>query len=462
MTGTPLVSSVSSVAGMSRSDLAPAQTTHTAERAISPRSAETSRVSAQPRWTPPIPPVAMKWMPAIVHTAMVPPTVVAPEAPETAHVARSRGPTLRMSGPVASRSRSASSRPTRTAPSITATVAGTAPAPRTRASHSRATSTPMSAGSPWATIDVSSATTGSERMSARSISAVICRRPDGCLVIGRPAYGRRCYTRRSVQRRYRSRRAGHLRQPPQGGDRRSLFQLREADLPGLHGAGAGRHQVPRVRPHASLGPGHAAAAEGGAGDPDRLRGRLGARGGARLRRRHRPRVLHDHRRDRRRHPHRPRHAARRRLLPLRGDGLDRRRRGGLGVRLRRDRDRGVGGRERALVHPGAGPADRRILRLPRSVVSVARTRRRGVLRSFLVGGVVGAAAGVLAGPRLRRGRPRPDGRRVAGLKAFEGAPCWHYDRGEDDTADQWQAPWGGKSWTCDESRAVAKGPWRGG
>jgi hypothetical protein len=69
-------------------------------------------------------------------------------------------------------------------------------------------------------------------------------------------------------------------------------------------------------------------------------------------------------------------------------------------------------------------------------VSVDRTRRRGVLRSFLVGGVVGAAAGVLAGPRLRRGRPRPDGRRVAGLEAFEGAPCWHYDRGKDDTADQ--------------------------
>jgi hypothetical protein len=55
-------------------------------------------------------------------------------------------------------------------------------------------------------------------------------------------------------------------------------------------------------------------------------------------------------------------------------------------------------------------------------------RRRGVVRSFVVGGLVGAAAAVVA-PRLRRGRgPAPAGRPVAGLEAFEGAPCWQHDR----------------------------------
>jgi len=55
-------------------------------------------------------------------------------------------------------------------------------------------------------------------------------------------------------------------------------------------------------------------------------------------------------------------------------------------------------------------------------------RRRGAMRSFVVGSVIGAAAAVVAAPRLRRGR-RPDaGRRTAGLEAFEGAPCWDHDR----------------------------------
>jgi hypothetical protein len=50
-----------------------------------------------------------------------------------------------------------------------------------------------------------------------------------------------------------------------------------------------------------------------------------------------------------------------------------------------------------------------------------------VLRPFVVGGLVGAAAAVVA-PRLRRGRPpQPPGRQVSGLEAFEGAPCWQYD-----------------------------------
>ena len=54
-------------------------------------------------------------------------------------------------------------------------------------------------------------------------------------------------------------------------------------------------------------------------------------------------------------------------------------------------------------------------------------RRRGVLRSFVVGGLVGAAAAVVA-PKLRRGRvPGQAVRPVSGLEAFEGAPCWHHD-----------------------------------
>lgn len=57
-------------------------------------------------------------------------------------------------------------------------------------------------------------------------------------------------------------------------------------------------------------------------------------------------------------------------------------------------------------------------------------RRGGAMRSFVVGSVIGAAAAVVAAPRLRRGRrPGADGR-AAGLEAFEGAPCWDHDRAQ--------------------------------
>jgi hypothetical protein len=58
----------------------------------------------------------------------------------------------------------------------------------------------------------------------------------------------------------------------------------------------------------------------------------------------------------------------------------------------------------------------------------AAERRRGVVRSFVVGGLVGAAAAVVA-PRLRRRGPAPSARPVSGLEAFEGAPCWQTDTG---------------------------------
>jgi hypothetical protein len=51
------------------------------------------------------------------------------------------------------------------------------------------------------------------------------------------------------------------------------------------------------------------------------------------------------------------------------------------------------------------------------------------MRSFLFGGVVGGLVAVAA-PRVRRGlEPRDGPVSVAGLEAFEGAPCWEYDRG---------------------------------
>ena len=46
-------------------------------------------------------------------------------------------------------------------------------------------------------------------------------------------------------------------------------------------------------------------------------------------------------------------------------------------------------------------------------------RKRDRLRSFVLGGIVGASAALAAG---RRRRPRRQG--PAGLAAFEGAPCY--------------------------------------
>jgi hypothetical protein len=59
---------------------------------------------------------------------------------------------------------------------------------------------------------------------------------------------------------------------------------------------------------------------------------------------------------------------------------------------------------------------------------VSRPRGRRAIRSFVFGGVVGGLVAVAA-PRVRRGLEPRDGRQpVSGLRAFEGAPCWQYDR----------------------------------
>ena len=71
----------------------------------------------------------MNPIPTTRHAASVPPTVVAPTTPWAIAAARSRGPTLRASA--VKRPSSSSVRPTRSSPSRTPIVAGTAPAART-------------------------------------------------------------------------------------------------------------------------------------------------------------------------------------------------------------------------------------------------------------------------------------------------------------------------------------------
>jgi hypothetical protein len=50
-------------------------------------------------------------------------------------------------------------------------------------------------------------------------------------------------------------------------------------------------------------------------------------------------------------------------------------------------------------------------------------RRRDRLRSFVIGGVVGASAAIAAARRLRQKRS-PERETPAGLAAFEDAPCY--------------------------------------
>ncbi len=51
-------------------------------------------------------------------------------------------------------------------------------------------------------------------------------------------------------------------------------------------------------------------------------------------------------------------------------------------------------------------------------------KRQTSLRSFLLGGLLGSVAGVLAAGGLRRSRSAgEDGQQIDGVRAFEQAPC---------------------------------------
>ena len=166
-TGTPRVSSASRVAGRSRIDLNPEQTTSDPSlRASSSRSVETSKVVAASRWTPPSPPVAITPSPHERAIQSVAETVVAASSPRATAIPRSRRPALRRSRERAIRSRSSADRPTRIRPPMIAIVAGTAPDCRTASSASRAVSRLSGQGKPCVTRVDSSATT--PRPSARA------------------------------------------------------------------------------------------------------------------------------------------------------------------------------------------------------------------------------------------------------------------------------------------------------
>ena len=154
------VSSRSSVAGTSRIDLTPEQTTVTGVVESEVRSADSSQVSRAWRWTPPRPPVAKTRMPARCARWLVAATVVAAFFPRATTVAISRTLTLTMSSRSATRVSSSSESPMRTLPSRIAMVAGTAPCRRTVASTSRATRRFSGRGRPWLMMVDSRATTG--------------------------------------------------------------------------------------------------------------------------------------------------------------------------------------------------------------------------------------------------------------------------------------------------------------
>ena len=127
MTGTPLVSSTSSVLPRSRIALAPAQTTITGVRDSSSKSAEISKLVSAPICTPPMPPVAKTEMPAKAAPIMVAATVVPAVRFWAMANAKSARETFMAPLVLASASRSASVSPIFKRPSITAIVAGTAP-----------------------------------------------------------------------------------------------------------------------------------------------------------------------------------------------------------------------------------------------------------------------------------------------------------------------------------------------
>ena len=299
ITGTPLLSSRSSVAGTSSSDLAPEQTTQTAVLPISWMSAEMSIVCCQPRCTPPIPPVAMKWMPAMGHTASVPATVVAPRRWEMTPAARSRGPICAPAPrPPAARARHGRSRPApsrRSPPRWPALRRGRAPPARSARRRRRRVGW-AARGPPARSRERPPAATGSaparpparasaDQRTRGSTVSPACRPQDS-------AHAPMVHSRRVEHGRDRPIRGlCPVRAAPRGGERPTEQQLRHSDLPGLHGRRRRRQQVPGLRAPAAVGPRRAPAVQGtrgarcGAGRGDGRRGadrrsRAGLRTGA--------------------------------------------------------------------------------------------------------------------------------------------------------------------------------------
>eukprot|EP00597_Dinobryon_sp_UTEXLB2267_P019113 CAMPEP_0201111248 /NCGR_PEP_ID=MMETSP0812-20130820/73973_1 /ASSEMBLY_ACC=CAM_ASM_000668 /TAXON_ID=98059 /ORGANISM="Dinobryon sp., Strain UTEXLB2267" /LENGTH=102 /DNA_ID=CAMNT_0047374119 /DNA_START=251 /DNA_END=556 /DNA_ORIENTATION=+ len=101
-------------------------------------SAEMSNDFSAPRWTPPIPPVAKTEISAMFAILIVLATVVAADNLFAQTYAKSRIEAFLIAVDFANRTRSTSSKPIFTTPSIIAIVAGTEPNDRTIASTSLA------------------------------------------------------------------------------------------------------------------------------------------------------------------------------------------------------------------------------------------------------------------------------------------------------------------------------------
>ena len=136
-------------------------------------------------------PVAKTVIPACAARCAVEATVVDPTPPRAATAASSRTLTFTASSSFASRSRAASSSPTRASPSMTATVAGTAPPSRTACSNSRASRALSGRGRPWLMIVLSRATTARPSASAsRTSSCTRTSRPLWCVAVSCSRAGR--------------------------------------------------------------------------------------------------------------------------------------------------------------------------------------------------------------------------------------------------------------------------------
>ena len=145
---------------MSNIAFAPAATTVTGVSANSRRSAEISKLFSAPRWTPPIPPVANTEMPAKFAAIIVAATVVAPVFFCAIQSAKSARDNLAAFFVCAKCVRSVALKPIFKTPSITAIVAGVAPASRTHDSTEFAISRFCGQGIPWVMMVLSNATMG--------------------------------------------------------------------------------------------------------------------------------------------------------------------------------------------------------------------------------------------------------------------------------------------------------------